>query len=104
MDMAGGDAIDPNIVPAVVDRHGVAEADDSALGRGVGVAGPAAASPQADDGGQVYDGTAAGLNHPGDGVLAGEHDALEIDVNDSVPKLFFHIGDGAGAADADIVD
>ena len=35
--VAGGDAVHPHVVPAVVDRHGVAQANDAALGRGVGI-------------------------------------------------------------------
>ena len=69
MHMAGGDAVDADVVAPVMHRHGVAQADDAAFGGSVGVAGAPAAGPQSDNGRQVDDGAAAGSNHLRDGVF-----------------------------------
>ena len=47
-----GDAIDSNIIPSVVHRHGIAQSDNAPLGCGVGVAGTPAAGSQAHNGGE----------------------------------------------------
>ena len=44
------------------------------------------------------------LDHPGDGVLAGEHDALQVYVYHRVPKLFVHVSDRARAGNAHVVN
>ena len=68
------------------------------------MAGPSTPCPQSDDRRQVDDGAPAILDHPGDCVLAGEHDALEVHVKNGVPKVFVYIGNRSRSGYTHIVD
>jgi hypothetical protein len=62
-----------------------------------------AARPQAGNGREVDDGAAATLEHLGDGVLAGQHHALEVDVQHPVPVFRLHLHHSAWSTNADVI-
>src|SRR5918992_1487341 len=104
MHVPRGNAVDPDVVPSVMHRHGVAQADDAPFGGGVRMTGPPTTSPQANYRGKVDDRAATCLYHLGAGMFAGEHNAFQVHINYRIPKVLIHVSNGTGTADAHVVD
>ena len=97
----GADAVDADVVLAVIDRHRLGEPDHRRLGRRVG---REAARPQRRDRGDVDDRAAlGGLDHRRDRVLGEQEHRLDVDLHDAAVFLGLLVDHAAAAADADIV-
>ena len=98
---AGADAVDADVVLAVIDRHRLGEADHRGLR---GRVGGEPARPQRRDRGDVDDRAAlGGLDHRRDRVLGQQEHGLDVDLHDPAVFLGLLVDHAAAAADADIV-
>ena len=98
---SGADAVDADVVAAVIDRHRAGQADDRGLR---GRVGRQPARAQRRDRGDVDDRAAlGGLDHRGDRMLRKQEHGLDIDLHDSAILLGRLVDHAAAAADADIV-
>ena len=98
---AGADAVDADVVLAVIDRHRLGEADHGGLR---GRVGGEPARPQRRDRRDVDDRAAlGGLDHGRDGVLGEQEHRLDVDLHHPAIFLGLLVDDAAAAADADIV-
>src|SRR4051794_3383708 len=100
-DRTGRDAIAADVEAGMVKSDRRREADDAALGSRVGSDGLLRGKRL--DGRGVDNGPAAALAHLGNGVLAGEERALEIDSDLKVPIVLAQLLDGAVADDPGVV-
>ena len=97
----GADAVDADVVLAVVDRHRLGEPDHRGLRDGVG---REAARPQRRDRRDVDDRAAlGGLDHRRDRVLGEQEHRLDVDLHDAAVFVGLLVDHAAAAADADIV-
>ena len=89
-DEAGDDRVDPHALLAVAGGHVHGQGVDAGLGDPVG--GPRPVALERGPRGHVDDGAAAVPHHLGDGVLAGEHLAAQVDGHGPLPDLQRQLG------------
>ena len=87
------DDVAPDVVPGELDRQGLGEGDEGALGRGVGVLGHGEPA-ECRDGANVDDGSAARSDQVGNAEFRDEEGALEVDGHDPVPVRLCCLGHG----------
>ncbi len=100
--VAGTDAVDPDLIGAVVDRHRLGQQHHGALGGAVGRGTPAAGQTPARGG--VDDRAAAGLGHHRDRLLRHQEDRLDVHRHQPVPFLFGRFEQVGTPDDARVVD
>src|SRR5260370_38361470 len=96
------DRVDADFVGGVLDRGGIGEEANGALGAVIG--GGAGRADETVDGRDVDDGAGAALSQRGDGILHPEPYALLVDVDDGIPFLFAGFLDALDIRDAGVVD
>src|SRR5713226_927211 len=97
----GADAVNPDVVAAVIDRHRLGQADHRGF-RGRVSGEPA--RPKCRYRRDIDDGAApGGFDHDGNRVLAEQKHALDVDLHHATVFLELLVDDAAAAADAHIV-